>query len=547
MSLGLRPYQRECIEEIVAAYKRGRRRLLVTLPTGTGKTVIFAHLPAALRMKKRMLVLAHRDELIKQAFEKIRAADPTIDVGIEKAEQRASATAKVVVASVATLGRADTVRLASLAPEDFSVIVVDEAHHAVADSYRRVLEHFGAFAPSTKLLVVGFTATPKRGDKTGLDAVFEEITFSRALPEMVSAGYLCPLRGWRVTTTIDLDDVHTRHGDFVESELEAAVNTAGRNRVLVEQYEKLAAKRPMIVFCAGIAHVKSLAGAFIEAGVHAAPIWGAMPRDHRVGALQLFRDGGLQVLTNCNVLTEGFDEPRVEAVMLARPTKSQLLYAQMVGRATRTHPGKVDALVIDVVDSTKRHKLIGIDSLFGLPPGFDLGGTNALAAAERIRMLGERWPWIDLSSIRTEKELRVATERIELFQFAPPSEIADLSVLSWTRAPGGGAGFVLALPDFEAFHVEETMLGTWEVRFVTKDEAKVTTVPSLAHGIRRVERWIESKRGEAVKLLRRKEKWRELPVTDKQKLVLERMQLPIPKGLKRGPAAMMIAFANAVK
>jgi hypothetical protein len=272
-----------------------------------------------------------------------------------------------------------------------------------------------------------------------------------------------------------------------------------------------------------------------------------MPRDHRSGALQLFRDGGLQVLTNCNVLTEGFDARLVEAVMLARPTRSQLLYAQMVGRATRTHPGKVDAVIIDVVDSTKRHKLIGIDSLFGLPPGFDLGGTSALAAAERIRMLGERWPWIDLSSVRTEKDLRVATERIELFQFAPPSEIADISALSWTRAPGGSAGYVLALPEFEAFHVEETLLGSWEVRFTTKDEVKVTTVPNLAHGIRRVERWIESKRGEAVKLLRRKEKWRDLPVTDKQKLLLERLNLPMPAGLRRGPAAMMIAFANATR
>lgn len=541
--MNLRPYQRECIHALIAAYKAGRRRLLVSLPTGTGKTVVFAHLPRALRMKKRMLILAHREELIVQAVDKLRAADPHLTIGVEKADHYAGDEASVVVASVATLGRVVTSRLRRFDPAQFSVVVVDEAHHAVADSYRRVLEHFGAFAPGATQMVVGFTATPKRGDKSGLQDVFEDIAFARTLPAMVRHGYLCPLRGWRVTTSVDLDDVRTRRGDFVERDLATAVDVAQRNRVLVEQYEKLAAGRRMIVFCAGVHHAHSVAAAFVAAGVPAAAVWGDMAPDERRGALQAFRDGALRVLTNCNVLSEGFDEPRVEAVMLARPTKSQLLYAQMVGRATRTHPGKVDALVIDVVDSTRRHRLVGLDHLFGLPAGFDLGGANVLDVQTRMSALAASFPWIDLSAVTSSAELQVAAERIELFRFDPPPEIDDLCTLSWTRAPGGG--YLLALPGRESFRIEQTMLGAWDVDYSGRGATRTTTVATIDEAIDRVEAWVERRRRDVVKLVQRDERWRGRPPTEKQVRLLESLRLPAPQGLQRGHAAMMIAFASA--
>src|SRR5690348_16230504 len=167
MTADLRPYQRECIKRVVASYKEGRRRVLVSLPTGTGKTVVFASIPRALRMKKKMLILAHRDELLEQAREKLLNIAPDITVTIEQAERRADSQAQVVIASVPTLGRNGSKRLESLKPDEFSIVVVDEAHHAVAKTYRRIFDHFALFSGGEALLV-GFTATPRRGDGRGL-------------------------------------------------------------------------------------------------------------------------------------------------------------------------------------------------------------------------------------------------------------------------------------------------------------------------------------------------------------------------------------------
>src|SRR5262245_47011651 len=175
----LRDYQKEALVRVHEAYKQGKRRVLVSLPTGTGKTVVFAHFPGTLRMKKRLLVLAHREELLLQAEQKFRSVDPDLKVGIERAEDRAAADAKVVIASVPTLAHSSGSRLARFDPEDFSIIVVDEAHHAVADSYRRILHHFGLFAPDCMRYLVGFTATPRRGDNQGLGDVFQEVCFAR--------------------------------------------------------------------------------------------------------------------------------------------------------------------------------------------------------------------------------------------------------------------------------------------------------------------------------------------------------------------------------
>lgn len=184
--LDLRPYQTEALTRVREAYKAGKRRVIVSLPTGTGKTVVFAHFPNALKMKKRLLVLAHREELLLQAQDKFRSIDPDLKVEIEQAGSRASADAKVVVASVPTLARNNGARLSRLHPDDFSIIVVDEAHHAVAPTYRRIFNHFGLFDPKASRYLVGFTATPRRGDKQGLGEVFEEVCYARDMREMIS-------------------------------------------------------------------------------------------------------------------------------------------------------------------------------------------------------------------------------------------------------------------------------------------------------------------------------------------------------------------------
>src|SRR5688572_6418300 len=189
----LRPYQTEALLRVRDAYKAGKRRVLVSLPTGTGKTVVFAHFPVTLRMKKRLLVLAHREELLQQAAQKFRAVNPELKIGIERAEERVAHDTQVVIASVATLARTESGRLSRFNPDDFSIIVVDEAHHAVAESYRRIFDHFGLFKPENVRYLVGFTATPRRGDSQGLGEVFQEVCYARDLRQMIAEGYLCPI------------------------------------------------------------------------------------------------------------------------------------------------------------------------------------------------------------------------------------------------------------------------------------------------------------------------------------------------------------------
>jgi len=318
----LRPYQSEALNAVRDAYKADKRRVIVSLPTGTGKTVVFAHFPRVLKMKKRLLVLAHREELLLQAQDKCRSIDPELKAEIEQAGARAAADAKVVIASVPTLAR-NGARLARLHRDEFSIVVVDEAHHAVAPSYRRIFDHFGLFEPGVSRYLIGFTATPRRGDKQGLGEVFEEVCYARDMREMIACRYLCPITGWRIDTDLSLDNVKVRHGDFVESQLARVVNTPLRNTLLVKAYRDFAAGRRAIIFCVDVAHAQDVHRAFDEAGIRAAPVWGELSRDERRNVLAEFSAGKIDVVTNCNLLTEGFDEPRVDCVIMARPTRSK--------------------------------------------------------------------------------------------------------------------------------------------------------------------------------------------------------------------------------
>lgn len=281
----LRDYQLACRQAIYQHYKAGVRRALVVLPTGTGKTVIFASLPEFFRMKHRMLVLAHREELLQQAADKFRRANPGLAVGIEQAESRSDPAARVVIASVQTLGRRGSPRLRALDPAQFKLIVVDEAHHAVAPSYRTVLDQFRLFDPGTEKLLLGFTATPYRGDKQGLDQVFEKIIFTRTIGEMIAAGYLCDIAGFRVSSATDLDGVSTRLGDFALDELSRAVNEERRNRLVVEAYRALVPDKKCVVFSVDVAHSRELAALFERHGVPARAVWGEMPAEERRQAI----------------------------------------------------------------------------------------------------------------------------------------------------------------------------------------------------------------------------------------------------------------------
>jgi superfamily II DNA or RNA helicase len=549
----LRPYQQECLASILSAYKQGRRRLLISLPTGTGKTVVFVNFVRGFQMKKKLLVLAHRDELLEQARDKLALYAPEASVSIEQGSRHADPDSKVVIASVATLGRANSKRLSALSPDAFSIVVVDEAHHAVAATYQRILEHFGPFDAANHRLLVGFTATPRRGDGQALGRVFEEITFSRGIEEMIREGWLCDVSGLRVRTDVNLDTVQVRHGDFVESQLAKAVNVKTRNDTVVEAYCRYASDRRAIVFCVDVAHTRAMAETFQRAGLKSQAVWGEMTREDRRAALESFRRGTTTVLTNCNVLTEGFDEPRVSCVIMARPTKSRLLYAQMIGRGTRLHEDKPNLLVMDLADNSREHSLAGIHHVFDVPDNLDLEGSDALVIADSLRALVNDWPWINVERIENASDLRLlqdardgvvsarhaVAERFWLFSFDPPDALRDLTAFSWHSAPGGD--FALDVGS-ERLLVSRTLLDEWKLlRLGSGVREELQTGRNLEQIITFADRWVETERPDKLTLVLEYAGWRGLDPTERQLDFLRRMGVPIPESLTRGQASLMIS------
>jgi superfamily II DNA/RNA helicase len=335
--------------------------------------------------------------------------------------------------------------------------------------------------------------------------------------------------------------VEVRHGDFIESHLARVVNTPLRNTLLVKAYRDLAPGRRTIVFCVDVAHAKDVHRAFAEAGIRAAPVWGELSRDQRRSTLAGFSAGEIDVVTNCNVLTEGFDEPRVDCVIMARPTRSKLLYAQMVGRGTRLHPGKKDLMVIDVADNSRTHQLPGLHSLFNLPLNMNLKGGHALAIERQIERLNRTQPWIDISRILTPEDVKLAAERIEFFNFEPPAEIRAYTQSTWHAVP---AGYRLALREGESISIEPNLLDTWDIRLSSvqqRSASLLSRATSLAAAVASADRFVSAHRPDARRLVERSARWRnELP-SDKQKQVLARNRIPVPAGLTRGQAAQMIS------
>lgn len=378
----LRPYQQDAIDAVLAARREGLRRLLVCLPTGAGKTVIFAEL--ARMARRQVLVLAHREELLGQARAKIEAAlsaahETGVVVAIERGADRAPENAKVLVCSVRSLHEDRLARV--MRGRDVGLVIYDECHHAPADDNLRVLRQLGAFDNGWTGTLLGFTATTARGDGQGLQTVFERIVYARTLPEMIEDGYLAPLRGYRVSTAADLTRLSSTGLDFREDELAEAVDIEERNALVARSIQELARDRRTIAFCVTVNHARNLSRSLNALGVPAGIVHGAMPAEVRAKALADFRAGLTQVLTNVAVLTEGFDDPGVSCIAMARPTRSEGLYAQCIGRGTRLSAGKTDCLILDFVDLSTL-SLCTLPSLFGVPRDLDLRGGDVREAQQ---------------------------------------------------------------------------------------------------------------------------------------------------------------------
>lgn len=352
-----RPYQLEAKAALNSAMERGVKAGMVALPTGTGKTVIFADWIK--ESGGTALILAHREELLGQAERKIAEVAPELamSMGVVKAG-RNDVNSPIVLASVQTL--ASKKRLHQL-PRKFDRVVVDEAHHATAPTYRAILDYVEAD------MVGGFTATPERHDDSSLKEVFEEIVYARSILQMIQEGYLANLTGKRVELTdLDLSSVKVTRGEYQAEDLGRAMREAEAPEHTAAALMEHAPERKSIVFVPTVALAIETAAAICAVGIAAGYVHGKQPKDERREVLRKLTSGDLQAVVNVDVLTEGFDEPSVDCIAIAAPTKSRIAYVQRVGRGTRLYPNKEDCLILDLVGVTDDLSLQSLPDLFDL-------------------------------------------------------------------------------------------------------------------------------------------------------------------------------------
>ena len=510
-SFAPRPYQAEAIAALLAGWRAAdHNRLAVVLPTGAGKTVVFANLITAMHQQHagRTLVIAHREELITQAADKIRAVAPHLKVGIVKAERDEHQDADVIVASIQTLAverRREAIR-------NVDLIIVDECHHAAAPSYMTVLEHFGAWRG---VPVAGFTATMTRANG-GLADVWEDVVFTLDILEMIDAKYLVDVRGKRVVVDgLDLDKVRTSRGDLQDSQLGQALADSGAAGVVADAYRDFAADRPGVVFTPTVDTAKSMAAAFNAVGIKAATVWGDMPKDERISTLARYKSGDVQVLANCMVLTEGFDAPWTSCAVIARPTKSAGLYCQMAGRALRLHPGKKDALLLDVMGASTRHKLASIVDLT----------SRDLAEPDEDQTLRE-------ASDKQEEESRVVKavewEDVNLF---------NNSAVLWLRTYDGT--WFVPCGDYLMFLVPGRMPGHYRVRRWDAASGTVAPNPDTQRPLSASMMWAEgqARRFASHVLVAKSASWRSRPASPKQLKFCRAHKILLPAGATQGDAS----------
>ena len=438
-TLRLRPYQEEAQQAIVEARKRGFRAQLVSLATGLGKSVIIATLPELLELRPTdvTLVVAHRDELIQQLVEKLKAQNPDAVVGVEKADEYASDDCTIVVATVQTLTGPRLNRFATKFGRRIALFVIDEAHHAAAPTYRAILDKILLKRPDA--LVIGFTATPQRGDGVRLTEIFPDIVYQMDARAAIEAGYLVPVRSYAVSTQTDLDAVASRAGDFVLGQLAEAVDTEERNQAVLDAYQTLVPGKKTLVFTASVEHAKNVATLFKDAGIKAAFASGETPQAEREKIVAGFRCHKIDVLVNCGLYLEGFDVPSVEVIVNARPTKSTTLYTQVTGRGLRpldedafavsnfptdearrvyiSQSRKPYATIVDIVDQARRHQLVTLPTLWGLPAQIDAQGRPISEVADQYEELFRRAPR-EAARARTAEAIENAV--IELDEAAKP-------------------------------------------------------------------------------------------------------------------------------
>lgn len=399
----LRPYQQEAKDSIFSEWNdKGIRKTLLVLPTGCGKTIVFAKVTEdCVRNGDRVLILAHRGELLNQAADKIRKVTGLI-CSTEKADQTCVGSwFRVVVGSVQTL--MNEKRLKQFPSDYFNTIIIDEAHHCLSESYQRVLNHFDGAK------VLGVTATPDRGDMRNLGSFFESLAYEYKLPQAIKSGFLSPIKAMTLPLEIDLSSVGVQAGDFKTSDIGTALDPYLYQ--IADEMLKYCKDRKTVVFLPLVKTSQKFRDILNEKGFKAAEVNGSSA--DRVKVLEDFENGEYNVLCNSMLLTEGWDCPSVDCIIVLRPTKVRSLYSQMVGRGTRLSPGKKELLLLDFLWHTERHELCHPAHLIC---------TNDETAKQMTKILEKKGSPMDIE----QAELEAANDVLQKREEALAAQLAEM-------------------------------------------------------------------------------------------------------------------------
>lgn len=527
--LRLRDYQSECMDHVISAWYGNTQRPGVVLPTGSGKTVIFAHLARDWREHRgtgsRVVILVHRDELADQALAKLHQVDPSLSLGKVKAADD-DVHADVMICSVQTLARQarlDRLIKSQDAHGPVGLVIVDEAHHAAAPSYKKIMADLGCYSLEPEddygsragTRAVGFTATMARGDGVGLGLVWDDVVFSRTILWMISRGYLVDVRGMEVDLDLDLAAVKKSGGDYQAKSLGDAIRLADGPRKIAWAIREHAADRRPIVFTPDVATAHETVTALEDLGITAGAVDGKTPREDRQLLYKRFETGEMQCLVNCMVLTEGFDAPWADCAVIARPTQSEPLYVQMVGRVLRTWPGKTDALVLNMMGTGGT-----IRTLVDLDPGLVTPPSPGQSLAEAYTAQEERADRIAFDA----GNVAFALKHRDTDLFAASSH-------AWLRT-GAGVMF-LPMSQGEIFLWPEAG-GTWAVCYAPPQGRKWMRLHrELPLGLAMA--WAETEAGQAAISLSAKDKrWRKEKAETRQISKARSMGITVPDHPTKG-------------
>jgi hypothetical protein len=423
-----------------------------------------------------------------------------------------------------------------------------------------ILEATGVLNENDRRLLLGVTATGRRGDGQPLAKIYRKITYNYPLRKAIEDGWLVELRCYKVSSTVSLDEIKTVRGDYEQTQLAETVNTPERNQLVVKAWLEKGEGRQTVVYSVDIQHAKDLAETFRQYGVKAEALWG--DDSERSYKLEQHRHGDLTVLVNCAILIEGYDDWRIGCIVPACPTKSPTKFAQMVGRGTRLQDGmgnlkhtvmipeynyKRDCIILDVVDNSKRHSLVTLPTLMGMGAYLDLHGQGIVASINKLEEAQKEFPHIDFSTLTDITQLQAHIESVNLFEYKFAADVERCSNLSWYVSPTGS--YVLMLPHKDFLEVEQNLLDKWEIRGIINNKKYRGERDTIEEAFLAADDTVMKVTPDVLKLLRREEKWHSDLATPAQSGLLKKFYKgkAIPPNITKGMASRKIAEALAYR